>query len=221
MLEEELNASGCQGGLAATLGVKPASSSNGISAGGAKLKLEDVFSAFDFEPVASASLAQVPFPMCLFCFTIFCSAIFCFAIFCFAIFGSSKSTPLKFGSNSQQPKTTSQVHRAVEKSSGRQVAVKVQHEGLREGSRGDCLAITFLVAVLHRCFNSFDYVWLTREMNRNLPQELDFNVEAANLTRCAEMLGCWEENADVTAPQVRHRSDLPLSSLSLLLNASR
>ena len=52
-----------------------------------------------------------------------------------------------------------QVHVAVTKE-GKKVAVKVQHEGLREGSVGDMYAITVLVDFVSRMFDGFSYNWL-------------------------------------------------------------
>ena len=37
--------------------------------------------------------------------------------------------------------------------------------------------ITFLIQLVHQLFPSLDYRWLTKEMNTNLPLELDFKVE--------------------------------------------
>lgn len=45
------------------------------------------------------------------------------------------------------------------------------------------IAITFIIDVVARVFTSFSYRWLTREMNCNLPKELDFREEAKNAER--------------------------------------
>lgn len=66
-----------------------------------------------------------------------------------------------------------QVHVAYD-ASGRKYAVKVQHLGLREACEGDMLAVTWVVAALAWLFPDFDYSFLTAEMNRNIPQELNF-----------------------------------------------
>jgi len=94
-----------------------------------------------------------------------------------------------------------QVHVAVTKS-GKKVAVKVQHEGLREGSVGDMYAITMLVDLVSRIFEGFSYKWLTREMNINLPLELNFEHEMQNLERakynCASLIAA----GDLAIPNV-------------------
>jgi aarF domain-containing kinase len=50
------------------------------------------------------------------------------------------------------------------------------------------VAITSIVGFVSKIFSSFDYKWLAREMNQNLPLELDFKIEAKNAQRCAEYL---------------------------------
>ena len=56
------------------------------------------------------------------------------------------------------------------------------------GSQGDMVAVTHIVDWVSRIFEKFDYKWLTREMNENLPKELDFMIEASNLVRAADCL---------------------------------
>jgi len=109
---------------------------------------EELFSSFDPEPIASASLAQV--------------------------------------------------HTAVLQ--GKKVAVKVQHEGLREGSVGDMYAITVLVDLVSRIFDGFSYTWLSREMNINLPLELNFEHERLNQLRAREFLKDLLNSGDLAIP---------------------
>ena len=97
-----------------------------------------------------------------------------------------------------------QVHIAYDEA-GKKYAVKVQHEGLREGSRGDLVAITFLVEQLSQMFDGFSYLWLAREMNANLPLELNFEVEAANCNKCREQLADMISTGDVALPEI-HKS---------------
>lgn len=47
-----------------------------------------------------------------------------------------------------------------------------------------------VVAAVDRLFPKFSYKWLADEVERNLPQELDFLHEAGNSRR----LGFWEIN---------------------------
>lgn len=94
-----------------------------------------------------------------------------------------------------------QVHVAYDEEGGK-YAVKVQHEGLREGSVGDLIAITFLISQISKIFEGFDYEWLSREMNANLPQELNFNVEADNCQRCRNHLQNMIESGEVALPAI-------------------
>ena len=54
-------------------------------------------------------------------------------------------------------------------------------------------AVCLVVAVVDRLFPKFSYKWLADEVERNLPQELNFRHEASNALRCVcgggEMLG--------------------------------
>ena len=84
------------------------------------------------------------------------------------LFASFEETPIASAS-------LAQVHIATGKD-GKKYAVKIQHDGLLESSEGDRLAITFIVALLSRLFKDFNYNFLTREMNQNLPQ-VPFTVE--------------------------------------------
>lgn len=83
---------------------------------------------------------------------------------------------------------------------GKKYAVKVQHEGLVEGSAGDMAVITALVDLVPLLFHGFNYSWLTQEMNRNLPQELDFHTEVRNLEQCRATLKDLVASGDVALP---------------------
>eukprot|EP01041_Mallomonas_annulata_P001986 gene1986-3863_t len=96
-----------------------------------------------------------------------------------------------------------QVHIAYD-NKGNKYAIKVQHHGLKESSQGDMQAITFIVNLVARIFPEFTYTWLSREMNRNLPLELDFITEANNLKRCEQCLTDLIQSGDVVLPTV-HR----------------
>ena len=61
-----------------------------------------------------------------------------------------------------------QVHRAVSHT-GKQLAVKVQHEGLRETAHADIVTIEMLVKGLHYVLPNFDYTWLVETTKENLP----------------------------------------------------
>ena len=81
-----------------------------------------------------------------------------------------------------------QVHRAKDKLTGDDVAVKVQHEDLRETSLVDLKAIEVCVRFVKFMAPHADFMWLVMEANENLPRELDFRVEAENARLCKEML---------------------------------
>ncbi|GAA5873483.1 hypothetical protein JCM8547_005443 [Rhodosporidiobolus lusitaniae] len=79
-----------------------------------------------------------------------------------------------------------QVHRAVDRETGRVVAVKCLHPGLEEFAAIDMETTTFLLDVVKRIFPSFEFSWLGDEMKQNLPLELDLRHEAANAARCVK-----------------------------------
>lgn len=91
-----------------------------------------------------------------------------------------------------------QVH--VAKKDGIKYAVKVQHEGLREGTDVDRYVITTLVHYLHKIFPEFNYDWLTKEMNTNIPPELDFNNEKYNIYKAKETLQSFIKSEDIAIP---------------------
>ncbi|KAI0433580.1 ABC1-domain-containing protein [Xylaria sp. FL1042] len=76
-----------------------------------------------------------------------------------------------------------QVHLATVKESGRRVAVKVQHPGLAQWAPLDMALTKFTFSMLKRFFPEYDLEWLSSEMEASLPQELDFELEAANAIR--------------------------------------
>jgi len=91
-----------------------------------------------------------------------------------------------------------QVHEAVTKD-GVRVAVKIQHEGLREACHADLITVSALVKWLHRLFPAFDYNWLVEEASESLPLELDFTYEARNAEKCARN---FRHLADVVVPSI-------------------
>lgn len=79
-----------------------------------------------------------------------------------------------------------QVHLATIKETGQQVAVKVQHPNLAQWSALDLTLTRFTFSTLKRFFPEYDLEWLSKEMDLSLPQELDFQCEAANAMRTKE-----------------------------------
>jgi len=96
------------------------------------------------------------------------------------IFSEFEQTPIASAS-------LAQVHIARDAQTGKKVAVKIQHRGLRETSNVDIATIEFVVKAVKR-FTGMDYLWLVEEVKDNLPTELDFFIEAGNAERCASNL---------------------------------
>jgi aarF domain-containing kinase len=86
------------------------------------------------------------------------------------------------------------------------VAIKVQHEGLLRESHMDMRAITVIVDRLSDVFDGFSYRWLTKEMNDNLPRELDFTGEKANLLRAKHNLREFIDSGDLVIPRVHDQA---------------
>lgn len=99
---------------------------------------EEIYEEFSFEPIASASLAQV--------------------------------------------------HTARCKQTGKKLAIKVQHRGLRETSRGDLLALTAVVRTAEQLFEEFNLGWICDEITPQLPRELDFTNEGKNAEAASDHL---------------------------------
>mmetsp|Transcript_24075 Transcript_24075/g.29649 ORF Transcript_24075/g.29649 Transcript_24075/m.29649 type:complete len:661 (+) Transcript_24075:141-2123(+) len=78
-----------------------------------------------------------------------------------------------------------QVHIAVERNTGRKLAVKVQHRGLRETSTGDLLALEYVMKAVDGIFDDFQFGWIADEIAPNLPKELDFCNEGKNAEKAA------------------------------------
>ncbi|KAI0387017.1 ABC1-domain-containing protein [Hypomontagnella monticulosa] len=105
-----------------------------------------------------------------------------------AMFRADTGEELKdyFSEFSEQPigaASLAQVHLATVKESGQRVAVKVQHPGLAQWAPLDLALTRFTFSTLKRFFPEYDLEWLSSEMDVSLPQELDFQLEAANAIR--------------------------------------
>lgn len=69
---------------------------------------------------------------------------------------------------------------------GQKLAIKVQHRGLRETSRGDLLALEYVVRLVDGMFEDFKWGWICDEIAPNLPKELDFVNEGKNAQAAAD-----------------------------------
>ncbi len=97
------------------------------------------------------------------------------------IFSSFDETPLASAS-------IGQVHKAVLRSNGQCVAVKVRRPGVTEIIKEDLEIMHFIASRLESGSNSaakFRPVKIVEEFSHSLARELDYMVEAANLTRFA------------------------------------
>ncbi|KAL7576744.1 hypothetical protein ACA910_005660 [Epithemia clementina (nom. ined.)] len=102
-----------------------------------------------------------------------------------------------------------QVHVAYDKETGRKLAVKVQHRGLRESSRGDLFALVTAVRWAERTFDDFTYGWLADEIAPHLPKELDFVNEGRNAERAAEYLQRYNSDLDCVVPKILWQHTTP------------
>lgn len=109
------------------------------------------------------------------------------------IFDTFEETPIASAS-------LAQVHVATKK--GVKYAVKVQHDGLAESAAVDMAVITKIVSFIPYLFKDFNYDWLSAEMNRNLPLELDFQTEKNNIRKTSELLSAMIATGDVAVPKV-------------------
>jgi predicted unusual protein kinase regulating ubiquinone biosynthesis (AarF/ABC1/UbiB family) len=67
------------------------------------------------------------------------------------------------------------------------VAVKVQHQWIKEQVPGDLQLIQVATDIAGCIFPDFRYGWLPHEFKTRLPQELDFRKEAQNAEKCKEL----------------------------------
>jgi aarF domain-containing kinase len=77
------------------------------------------------------------------------------------------------------------VHAGTLRGSGLRVALKVQHEGLRETAAADIHTVAALVAIVKALPPRFDYAWLAAEIRDNLPPSWTSGVEADNAVAAA------------------------------------
>lgn len=70
-----------------------------------------------------------------------------------------------------------QVHVAYDKETGEKLAVKVQHRGLRETSKGDVFAISTVTHILDYLFEDFTWMWIAEEI---APQVCKHDAATAN-----------------------------------------
>ncbi|EIN11810.1 ABC1-domain-containing protein [Punctularia strigosozonata HHB-11173 SS5] len=76
-----------------------------------------------------------------------------------------------------------QVHVARHKSTGQEVAVKIQHPHLVEFCDIDMNMVEVTLGWIKYWFPEFEFTWLADEMRQNLPKEMNFAHEASNAAR--------------------------------------
>ena len=110
------------------------------------------------------------------------------------VFSSLSTSPVASAS-------LAQVHVGILRAGGTRVAVKVQHAGLRETCVADIATLRALCAAARALFPRFDLSWLADEVGRNLPLELDFVHEAANMEAAGAAYATGGRD-DVVVPSV-------------------
>ncbi|GAA6062591.1 hypothetical protein JCM10212_004186 [Sporobolomyces blumeae] len=123
-----------------------------------------------------------------------------------ALFLSETGEPMTrfFSSFEEEPigvASLAQVHRAVDRETGREVAVKCMHPALETFCDVDIQTTKFLLGMVKRIFPSFEFAWLGEEMEQNLPLEMDFRHEAANAARCVKDFSDLKKTS-VVVPEV-------------------
>lgn len=92
----------------------------------------------------------------------------------------------EFGEKPVGAASLAQVHKAKLKD-GREVAIKIQYDGLPPQVEQDLGTIRFLARIWGYIDSDFEYDWMFPEFEQNLKLELDFRQEGRNGERVAEM----------------------------------
>ena len=95
-----------------------------------------------------------------------------------------------------------QVHRARDRRSGRDVAVKVQHADLEEFSRVDMATVDFAIKLVKYVFPEFEFSWLGEEMKHMLPLEMDFRHEASNAAKAIGNFASLRGKTSLYIPEI-------------------
>ncbi|GAC71459.1 predicted unusual protein kinase [Moesziomyces antarcticus T-34] len=96
-----------------------------------------------------------------------------------------------------------QVHRAVDRQTGQQLALKMMHPDVERFSEVDMKTVTVLVKWVKRLLPDFSFEWLADEMNENMPLEMDFRHEAQNAKRAEDDFAAYRTTS-VYIPKVKY-----------------
>ncbi|SPO24008.1 uncharacterized protein UTRI_03451_B [Ustilago trichophora] len=96
-----------------------------------------------------------------------------------------------------------QVHRAVDRKTGQQLAIKMMHPDVERFSEVDMKTVTVLVKWVKRLMPEFSFEWLADEMNENMPLEMDFRHEAQNAKRAEDDFAGYRTTS-VYIPKVKY-----------------
>ena len=107
-----------------------------------------------------------------------------------------------FDENPIAAASLAQVHRAVLRDGGAEVAVKLQYPYLRRQVDSDLRTMRVLLRIMEWVDPSWGYTWLVPEFEASIRNELSFVQEAHNAERCAAM---FARNPRIHIPTVyRH-----------------
>ena len=63
------------------------------------------------------------------------------------------------------------------------MAVKIQHPWIQENVQLDIDTVSFFLSLGKKLFKEFNYTWISDDMKRNLPQEVNFLNEIKNIEK--------------------------------------
>ena len=92
-----------------------------------------------------------------------------------------------------------QVHRAVLRGSGKEVAVKIQRPGLASQIESDIATMRALLRLTNFIFPEFDFGFMVSEFKSRLEKEIDFEAEGRNCERAKK---AFEDTPTVDSPSV-------------------
>lgn len=95
-----------------------------------------------------------------------------------------------------------QVHKAVLKENGQEVAVKLQHPSLAKFVPLDVALTKFVFDMMYKVFPSYPLTWLGEEMQESIFVELNFNYEAKNAKKTKDYFKDYLKLTALRVPDV-------------------